>query len=124
MRGSQIGIGKLIKPERMQSIDDDGRYVTHSMSCLALLCPSYGQDAIQLDLDRFEHWTQVNIMRFNKSKCKVLHLARGNRHYQYKLGNERIECCPAEKDLEIMVDEKLDISQKCVLTSKEVWPAY
>ena len=39
----------------------------------------------------------VNLMRFNKPKCKILYLGQGNPYYQYKLWDERIECSPAEK---------------------------
>jgi len=47
-----------------------------------------GWDAIQRDLDRLEQGAQVNLMKFSKSKCKILHLGQGKPHYQYKLGDE------------------------------------
>ncbi|KAJ7413994.1 hypothetical protein WISP_87182 [Willisornis vidua] len=58
--------------------------------------------------DKLKKWVHWNLIRVNKTKCKVLHLNWDN-CYQYSLGNEQVKSSPA-KDLWELVDEMLDLA--------------
>jgi len=58
-------------------------------------------------------------MKFDKVKCRVLHLGRNNPMHQYSLRADPLESSFAERDLGVLLDDKLTVSQQCALVAKK-----
>ncbi|KAK4824114.1 hypothetical protein QYF61_010737 [Mycteria americana] len=78
-----------------------------------------GPVAFNIFINDTDSGIECTLSKFaDDTKLRVLHLGEGNPQYQYRLGDEGIESSPAEKDLGVLVDEKLDMSWQCVLAAQ------
>jgi len=58
-------------------------------------------------------------VKFNKGKHKVLHLGKNKSTHQYVVGAAQLESSFAEKDLGVLMDNKLNRSQQRALAAKK-----
>ncbi|GAB0202185.1 hypothetical protein GRJ2_002684100 [Grus japonensis] len=72
-----------------------------------------GRDGIQRDLERLERWAHADRKKFNRAKCKFLHMGQLNAKHNYRLGGEWMESSPEEKDFGVLIDEQINMSWQC-----------
>lgn len=75
--------------------------------------------AIQRDLESMEKQCN-NFMKLNKGKWQALEMRRNNPMYQYMFKTHLLECSTAGRDHEVLVENKLTISQQCASVAKKV----
>lgn len=58
-------------------------------------------------------------MKFRKEKYKVQHLRTNNPEHQCTLGTDCLKSSLAEKDLAVLANTKLSMSQQCTLVARK-----
>ena len=69
---------------------------------------------MQRDVEKSEHWAVTKCMELYKRKCQILHLGWNNPGHLYGLGYRRQESGLAERDLGVLVNGKLNLSQQMI----------
>ena len=64
-------------------------------------------DKIQSDLDALEKWSKIWKLKFNASKCHVLHFGGKNKKQNYSLCDHILTTVTEEKDLGVIISEDL-----------------
>ncbi|KAJ7426595.1 hypothetical protein WISP_14484 [Willisornis vidua] len=77
------------------------------------------RNALQEDLNSLDRWPKASCMSLNKATCWVLHFHHKKPRHHYRLEEEWLESCLAEKDLGVLVNGWLNMSQQCAQVAKK-----
>ena len=84
------------------------RIFTDDTKIFRKISSSVDSAALQADLTHLVSWSNIWQMKFNASKCKSMHLGSSNSRHVYTMDDHSLEQVRQERDLGVIVDEKLN----------------
>ena len=76
-------------------------------------------ESIQKDLDNLNNWSEKWLLKFNKDKCKIMHVGYNNLKHNYKLQGRNLIRVEEEKDLGVIVKSDLKNGSQCIAASRK-----
>ena len=76
-------------------------------------------DIFQSDLNKLVEWSEAWQMKFNFSKCKIMHMGRVHDRNKYDMGGQELAEIDKEKDLGVLVNSKLSSSEQVIEARKK-----
>jgi len=68
---------------------------------------------LQLDLDALCKWAEDWQMKFNVSKCKVIHTGPGNTNGSYFMNGQLLNSVTEHKDIGVIISSNLKVADHC-----------
>jgi hypothetical protein len=69
--------------------------------------------ALQDTLDKLCEWAETWGMKFNKEKCKILHVGNNNPSYEYYMQGTKLATIDEERDVGVIIHKSLKPSRQC-----------
>jgi hypothetical protein len=69
--------------------------------------------ALQDTLDKLCEWAETWGMKFNKDKCKILHVGNNNPSYEYYMQGTKLATIDEERDVGVIIHKSLKPSRQC-----------
>ena len=116
-------LGPLLFLIFINSIEDDVNSTVlkfaDDLKVFRIIEGKHDQEVLQADLDKLVEWSETWQMKFNLSKCNVMHMGRAKYETAYEMGGQRLVQIENEKDLGVKVNTKLSASEQVTTARKK-----
>jgi hypothetical protein len=89
----------------------DSKLYADDTKVISIIRNSVDCNILQNDIEKLVDWSKEWLIKFNESKCKVMHIGKNNEKFKYQMNNSILSVTELEKDLGIFVSNDLEWSQ-------------